>query len=63
MAIGKKASASWKLITISTAAIALLMMIAGCAPHKMYRSDKPEICVCDRPDPAPDSPCEQYALQ
>ena len=63
MAIGKKGSASWKLIIVAFAVIALWMMISGCTPHKMYRSDKPEVGVCDNPDPAPESPCEQYALQ
>jgi hypothetical protein len=59
----KSCSCSRIFITISFAAVALLIMISGCAPHKMYRSEKPEIGVCEKQEPESDSECEKYSLQ
>jgi hypothetical protein len=54
----KSLSCRVKIITISFAAVALLMMISGCTPHKMYRTEYQVICPSENP-----KECDRYALQ
>jgi hypothetical protein len=54
----KSLSCSMKIITISIAAVALLMMISGCTPHQIYRTEYQAVCPSVKPEE-----CEKYALQ